>query len=175
MTKWILVIFTTTSSWNGYSTQCMMTSSYCILSSSSSANSYIGIHATHSWRQKKSNLSSSSSPSANEPLNRLLFMHHFLDKFENLECFIWSIWNCTYFTACDWIIFMHKWPCSIHLKMTSRRCLTCWPVKLWRCKMTSLVNKSGDWTPNYHKILIFSPTKIFEKDTRSQNISISWL
>ena len=35
----------------------------------------------------------------------------------------------------------------------------CWPVKLWRCKMTSLVNKSGDWTPNYHKILIFSPPK----------------
>ena len=25
--------------------------------------------------------------------------------------------------------------------------------------MTSLVNKSADWTPNYHKILIFSPTK----------------
>ena len=25
--------------------------------------------------------------------------------------------------------------------------------------MTSLVNKSGDWTPNYHKILIFSPPK----------------
>ena len=25
--------------------------------------------------------------------------------------------------------------------------------------MTSLVNKSGDWTPNYHKILIFSPLK----------------
>ena len=23
----------------------------------------------------------------------------------------------------------------------------------------SLVNKSGDWTPNYHKILIFSPPK----------------
>ena len=25
--------------------------------------------------------------------------------------------------------------------------------------MMSLVNKSGDWTPNYHKILIFSPPK----------------
>ena len=25
--------------------------------------------------------------------------------------------------------------------------------------MTSLVNKSADWTPNYHKILIFSATK----------------
>ena len=25
--------------------------------------------------------------------------------------------------------------------------------------MTSLVNKLADWTPNYHKILIFSPTK----------------
>ena len=25
--------------------------------------------------------------------------------------------------------------------------------------MTSLVNKSADWTPNYHKILIFFPTK----------------
>ena len=25
--------------------------------------------------------------------------------------------------------------------------------------MTSLVNKSGHWTPNYHKILIFSPPK----------------
>ena len=44
-------------------------------------------------------------------------------------------------------------------KMTSWRCLTCWPVKLWRYKMTSLVNKSGHWTPNYHKILIFSPPK----------------
>ena len=27
------------------------------------------------------------------------------------------------------------------------------------CKMMSLVNKSGDWTPNYHKILIFPPPK----------------
>ena len=25
--------------------------------------------------------------------------------------------------------------------------------------MMSLVNKSADWTPNYHKILIFSPPK----------------
>ena len=25
--------------------------------------------------------------------------------------------------------------------------------------MTSLVHKSADWTPNYHKILIFSPPK----------------
>ena len=25
--------------------------------------------------------------------------------------------------------------------------------------MTSLVNKSADWTPNYYEILIFSPTK----------------
>ena len=25
--------------------------------------------------------------------------------------------------------------------------------------MTSLVNKSADWTPNYHKILIFFSTK----------------
>ena len=55
----------TTLSWNGYSTQCMMTSSYCNLSSSSSANSYTGINATHSWRQKEIK---SSSPSANEPL-----------------------------------------------------------------------------------------------------------
>ena len=31
--------------------------------------------------------------------------------------------------------------------------------KLWRRKMTSLVNKSADWTPNYHKILIFFPQK----------------
>ena len=44
-------------------------------------------------------------------------------------------------------------------KMTSWHCLTCWPVKLWCCKMMSLVNKSADWTSNYHKILIFSPTK----------------
>ena len=29
--------------------------------------------------------------------------------------------------------------------------------------MMSLVNKSADWPPNYHKILIFFPTKIFEK------------
>ena len=54
-------------------------------------------------------------------------------------------------------------------KMTSWRCLTCWPVKLRRCKMMSLVNKSGDWTPNYHKILIFFPTKNFEKSPCSQN------
>ena len=44
-------------------------------------------------------------------------------------------------------------------KMTSWRCLTCWLIKLWRRKMTSLVNKSADWTPNYYKILIFSPPK----------------
>ena len=25
--------------------------------------------------------------------------------------------------------------------------------------MISMVNKSADWTPNYHKILIFCPTK----------------
>ena len=25
--------------------------------------------------------------------------------------------------------------------------------------MMSLVNKSADWTPNFHKILILSPTK----------------
>ena len=43
--------------------------------------------------------------------------------------------------------------------MTSWRCVTCWPVKFWRRKMMSLVNKSADWTPNYHKILIFFPTK----------------
>ena len=41
----------------------------------------------------------------------------------------------------------------------SWRCFTCWLIKLWRCKMTSLVNKSADWLPNYHKILIFSPPK----------------
>ena len=51
-------------------------------------------------------------------------------------------------------------------KMTS--CLTCWPVKLWRRKMMSLINKSADWTPNYHKILIF-PNQIFEKSLRSLN------
>ena len=28
--------------------------------------------------------------------------------------------------------------------------------------MTSLVNKSADWTPNYHKILIFSPPKSYK-------------
>ena len=28
--------------------------------------------------------------------------------------------------------------------------------------MTSLVNKSTDWPPNYHKILIFSPPKSFK-------------
>ena len=28
----------------------------------------------------------------------------------------------------------------------------------WHFKMTSLVNKSADWPPNYHKILIFFPT-----------------
>ena len=44
-------------------------------------------------------------------------------------------------------------------KITSWRCLTCWPIKLWRRKMTSLVNKSADWTPNYHEILIFFPKK----------------
>ena len=52
----------------------------------------------------------------------------------------------------------------------SWHCLTCWPVKLWRCKMMSLVNKSADCPPpNYHKILIFFPTKLFEKSPRSQN------
>ena len=48
-------------------------------------------------------------------------------------------------------------------KMTSWRCFTCWPVKLWRHKMMSLVNKSADWTPNYHKILIFSPPKSLKR------------
>ena len=62
------------------------------------------------------------------------------------------------------------------IKMTLWRCLTCWPVKLWRRKMTSLVNKWADWPPlNYHKILISFSIKIFEKVTRSQNRSISWL
>ena len=27
-----------------------------------------------------------------------------------------------------------------------------------RCKITSLIHESADWTPNYHKILIFLPT-----------------
>ena len=54
-----------TSSWNGYSTQCMITSLCCILLSLSSVNSYIGIHATHSWRQIKIK---SSSPSVNGPI-----------------------------------------------------------------------------------------------------------
>ena len=58
-------------------------------------------------------------------------------------------------------------PCKLHSpiyeKMTSWRCLTYWPVKLWRCKMTSLVNKSDDWTLNYHKILIFSPPKSLKR------------
>ena len=31
--------------------------------------------------------------------------------------------------------------------------------KICHCKMMSLVNKSGDLTPNYHKILIFSQPK----------------
>ena len=48
---------------------------------------------------------------------------------------------------------------NIFRKLTSWRCLTCWPVKLWRCKITSLVNKSADWTPTYHKILIFFSPK----------------
>ena len=29
--------------------------------------------------------------------------------------------------------------------------------------MTSLVNKLADWTPNYHKILIFSPPKSLKR------------
>ena len=29
--------------------------------------------------------------------------------------------------------------------------------------MTSLVNKSADWPPNYHKILIFSPLKSLKR------------
>ena len=29
--------------------------------------------------------------------------------------------------------------------------------------MTSLVNKSADWPPNYHKILIFSPPKSLKR------------
>ena len=29
--------------------------------------------------------------------------------------------------------------------------------------MMSLVNKSADWTPNYHKILIFSPPKSLKR------------
>ena len=37
--------------------------------------------------------------------------------------------------------------------MTSWCCLTCWLIKLWCCKMMPLVNKSADWTPNYHKIV----------------------
>ena len=52
---------------------------------------------------------------------------------------------------------------NYYVKMTSWRCLTCWPVKLWRRKMMSLVNKSADWTPNYHKILIFSPPKSLKR------------
>ena len=47
------------------SSHCNLTLSYWILSPSSSANSYIGIQATHSWWQKEIK---SSSPSANEPL-----------------------------------------------------------------------------------------------------------
>ena len=39
--------YTTTSSWNGYSTQCTTTSLYCILSLLPSANSPIGYHAIH--------------------------------------------------------------------------------------------------------------------------------
>ena len=48
-------------------------------------------------------------------------------------------------------------------KMRSWCCLMCWPIKLWCCKMTSLVNKSDDWTLNYHKILIFSPPKSLKR------------
>ena len=48
-------------------------------------------------------------------------------------------------------------------KMTSWRCFTCWFIKLWHCKMMSLVNKSADWPPNYHKILIFSPPKSLKR------------
>ena len=75
-------------------------------------------------------------------------------------------------TARPWSNYQGK---TLNIKMTSWRCLTCWHVKFWHCKMMSLVNKSADWPPNYHKILIFFPTKIFEKVTRSQNRSISWL
>ena len=62
-------------------------------------------------------------------------------------------------TPCSgiWLNF-HHWTNST--KMTSWRCLMYWPIKLWRRKMTSLVNKSADWTPNYHKILIFSPPNL---------------
>ena len=52
---------------------------------------------------------------------------------------------------------------KILLKMTSWHCFTCWLVKLWCHNMTSLVNKSADWPPNYHKILIFSPPKSLKR------------
>ena len=35
--------------------------------------------------------------------------------------------------------------------------------------MTSLVNKSANWTPNYHKILIFFPPK-YLKNPRAARI-----
>ena len=85
---------------------------------------------------------------------------------------VWLRWAPTYneqfllhfFTGCKRDpVYIHgnlKWQvASACTKMTSWRCLTCWPVKLWHHKMMSLVNKSADWTPNYHKILIFSPPK----------------
>ena len=41
--------------------------------------------------------------------------------------------------------------------------------------MTSLVNKAGDWTPNYHKILIFSPPKSLKslRTTRKDELADS--
>ena len=36
-------------------------------------------------------------------------------------------------------------------------------VVSWFCKMTSLVNKSADWPPNYHKFLIFFPTTSWKR------------
>ena len=36
-------------------------------------------------------------------------------------------------------------------------------TSLWTVKMMSLVNKSADWPPNYHKILMFSPPKSLKK------------
>ena len=48
--------------------------------------------------------------------------------------------------------------------------------------MTSLVNKSADWTPNYHKILIFFPKKslkslraaIIDELADSNELAIIW-
>ena len=59
-------------------------------------------------------------------------------------------------TLYDWVSVLLETVAVTEMtkKIRSWRCLTCWPIKLWRHKVMSLVNESADWTPNYHKILI---------------------